>query len=268
MFVGNGPAGKCRTRTRWWRWLRLSGSPDRMTYCAYLFRGVIRGTGRVVEGHVQANEPDEARNHLSENGIVTESLREDPVALNLTKDSAAGGVRQRHRLGPELQQHASALRSVDRSLQGQAGLGHRPRQNPHPCRPGRRCRAGPERTGGRGPAADAPARRPGDSGAIRRQPQYLITLQSRWTTIGRLASFINQAEGALAAITAAARRMDAGSPRRMAFAPQELPPANHEVLLEIFKSNLELKRSLESPPPGEGSPAPPPAPPLAPPATG
>ena len=44
----------------------------------YLFRGMIRTNGRVVEGHVEAPTPEQAYAALSDNGIVTESLRPDP----------------------------------------------------------------------------------------------------------------------------------------------------------------------------------------------
>ena len=44
----------------------------------YLFRGMIRTNGRVVEGHVESPTPEEAYAALSDNGIVTESLRSDP----------------------------------------------------------------------------------------------------------------------------------------------------------------------------------------------
>src|SRR4051812_5789836 len=39
---------------------------------------MIRTNGRVVEGHVDAPTPEEAYGALSDNGIVTESLRPDP----------------------------------------------------------------------------------------------------------------------------------------------------------------------------------------------
>ena len=44
----------------------------------YLFRGMIRTNGRIVEGNVEAPTPEEAYAALSDNGIVTESLRPDP----------------------------------------------------------------------------------------------------------------------------------------------------------------------------------------------
>ena len=41
---------------------------------------MIRTNGRIVEGHVEAPTPEEAYGALSDNGIVTESLRPDPKA--------------------------------------------------------------------------------------------------------------------------------------------------------------------------------------------
>ena len=49
----------------------------------YLFRGLIRDTGRPVEGHVEAVTEADACTALSENGVVTESLVPDPNPLNL-----------------------------------------------------------------------------------------------------------------------------------------------------------------------------------------
>jgi hypothetical protein len=50
----------------------------------YRFRGLVRESGKPVEGHVEAEWHEQALNLLSENGIVTESLREEPKALNLS----------------------------------------------------------------------------------------------------------------------------------------------------------------------------------------
>jgi hypothetical protein len=44
----------------------------------YRFKGIVRTTGQTVEGHAHGESPDEALQALSEHGIVTESLREDP----------------------------------------------------------------------------------------------------------------------------------------------------------------------------------------------
>ena len=49
----------------------------------YRFKGIVRTTGQTVEGHAHGASPEEAFNALSEHGIVTESLREEPEPLNL-----------------------------------------------------------------------------------------------------------------------------------------------------------------------------------------
>jgi hypothetical protein len=52
----------------------------------YLFRGLIRDTGRPVEGHVEAATEEEGFHALSDNGVVTESLIPDPKPLNLADE--------------------------------------------------------------------------------------------------------------------------------------------------------------------------------------
>ena len=44
----------------------------------YRFRGLVRDTGKPVEGHVDADNEEFAFHLLANNGIVTESLRADP----------------------------------------------------------------------------------------------------------------------------------------------------------------------------------------------
>ena len=52
----------------------------------YLFRGLIRETGRPVEGHVEAATEADACTALSDNGVVTETLTPDPKPLNLNDE--------------------------------------------------------------------------------------------------------------------------------------------------------------------------------------
>jgi len=52
----------------------------------YLFRGLIRETGRPVEGHVEAVAEDDAYEALAQNGVVTESLLADPKPLSLNEE--------------------------------------------------------------------------------------------------------------------------------------------------------------------------------------
>ena len=49
----------------------------------YRFRGLIRDTGKAVEGHVEADHEEFAFHVLANNGIVTESLRADPKPEDL-----------------------------------------------------------------------------------------------------------------------------------------------------------------------------------------
>ncbi len=49
----------------------------------YRFKGIVRTTGQTVEGHAHGDTPEQAYQALSDHGIITESLREEPEALNL-----------------------------------------------------------------------------------------------------------------------------------------------------------------------------------------
>jgi hypothetical protein len=53
----------------------------------YRFKGIVRASGQTVEGHAHGDSPDDALAALSEHGIVTESLREDPEPLNMNAAS-------------------------------------------------------------------------------------------------------------------------------------------------------------------------------------
>jgi hypothetical protein len=53
----------------------------------YRFRGLIRDTGKAVEGHVEADNEEFAFHLLANNGIVTESLRSDPRPEDLHRRS-------------------------------------------------------------------------------------------------------------------------------------------------------------------------------------
>ena len=54
----------------------------------YLFRGLIRETGKTVEGAVDADTPEDALNALSANGIVTEDLTPAPMPVSSLTPSA------------------------------------------------------------------------------------------------------------------------------------------------------------------------------------
>ena len=70
--------------------------------------------------------------------------------------------------------------------------------------------------------------------------------------INRMANLVKQAEAALAAVSAAARRGGGGGgggggPRRVSSARGGKGEEQNSVLLEIFKSNLELVRTMQDP---------------------
>ncbi|MEM7625584.1 MAG: hypothetical protein AAF333_08150 [Planctomycetota bacterium] len=60
----------------------------------YRFRGLLRETGKPVEGHVEAPKVDQAYDLMADNGILCESLREDPRLGDFTSlaQPAAGAA--------------------------------------------------------------------------------------------------------------------------------------------------------------------------------
>ncbi len=61
----------------------------------YLFRGLVRETGKTVEGAVEAETPEDALNALSSNGIVTEDLTPAPMPISSLTPSARAGYAPR-----------------------------------------------------------------------------------------------------------------------------------------------------------------------------
>ena len=61
----------------------------------YLFRGLIRESGKTVEGAVEADTPEDALNALSSNGIVTEDLTPAPMPITALAPSARAGYTPR-----------------------------------------------------------------------------------------------------------------------------------------------------------------------------
>ena len=58
----------------------------------YRFRGLLRDTGKPVEGHVEAPSVDQAYALMGDNNIVCESLREDPRMGDFTRGGPGGGA--------------------------------------------------------------------------------------------------------------------------------------------------------------------------------
>jgi hypothetical protein len=75
----------------------------------YRFRGLIRDTGKPVEGHVEADNEEFAFHLLANNGIVTEALRPDPRPEDLIQRPAAPTAKS-NSMGPLAQAMLSGNR--------------------------------------------------------------------------------------------------------------------------------------------------------------
>jgi hypothetical protein len=242
----------------------------------YLFRGLIRETGKPVVGHVEADTEETAFNALADNGIVTESLSPDPKpsfpatgpaaaspyadALDSAFDTSAHQIafddlteryrgkrvwvidrdKIRKRVAQVVDEAMSAAQTeldtdtetrqrVARAIEGLFKDSKNitsPQQMPPPTPPG----------------YAAPASGPGAAGLD--------------AQVNRLASLITTAEGVLAAIQAAARSGSfgggggGGGRRRGRVSRTNM--VQNDVLLEIFKSNMQLQRGVTVPTPPTG----------------
>jgi hypothetical protein len=250
----------------------------------YLFRGLIRETGKPVVGHVEADTEETAFNALADNGIVTESLSPDPKpsfpspgqaqpspyadALDSAFDTSAHQIafddlteryrgkrvwvidrdKIRKRVAQVVDEAMSAAQTeldtdtetrqrVAKAIEGLFKDSKNitsPQQMPPPTPPG----------------YSAQASGPGAAGLD--------------AQVNRLAGLITTAEGVLAAIQAAARGGSfgggggGGGRRRGRVSRANM--VQNDVLLEIFKSNMQLQRGTvpavgaAGSPAGEGSP--------------
>jgi len=273
----------------------------------YLFRGLIRETGRPVEGHVEAVNPDEALKALSDNAIVTESLVPDPKPVNLQEefpdqpelasaldsafDSSSSQINfddlaDRYKgkkvwvidrdkikrrvcqvvdqtLAQSLAQGESAAQSrqrvqaaingmfqdnrniaTERNAESLAGV---PAFGPNGgyAPPGH---LAPPRLASPAPVSVAPA----------------IVGGGLEEAINRLVGVVSQAEKVMASMALAARNFgrggggggDGGGGSRRRMMRHAIDRAQNDVLLEIFKANLELAKSVSGLAPGATPPAP------------
>jgi len=274
----------------------------------YLFRGLIRETGRPVEGHVEAATEADACHALAENGVVTESLIPDPKPLNLNDEL------------PKAPEFADALESafdssssqvdfdalteryhgkkvwvIDRdkirrrvaqvidaalALSALHGEGHdtmRTRintalegmfsDNRNLATERNADSVAGIRFNGGGTAPPPPPLPPrmagyangnGNGGLGGTNSSAFVGHPGLESQIGRMANLVKQAEAALAAVSAAARRGGGGGggggPRRGSVAKGGKGEEQNSVLLEIFKSNLELVRTMQDPIPAPPQP--------------
>jgi hypothetical protein len=245
----------------------------------------MRESGRPVEGHVEASQPDEALKALSDNAIVTESLTPDPKPLNLNEelpdapelanalDSAFDAsstqvsfddLTDRYR-GKKVwvidrdKIRRRVCQVVDQSLAqsaatGESALASRQRvqaaiqgmfadnrniasERNADTIPGYRAPAPPALPPP--PVAAAPQ-------MIAAQPVHVTGLEA---SIARLSAVVGQAEKIMASLALAARNIGrggggggGGGGRRRIRSVMER--AQNDVLLEIFKANLELAKAV------------------------
>ena len=270
----------------------------------YLFRGVVKDTGRPVEGHVEAASQDAGYNALSMNGVITESLVPDPKPLNLADEL------------PQSPEFADALESAFDSSSSQvafddltqryhgkkvwvidrdkirrrvaqvvdAALALAAQHSEDGSKTRARVQSAIQamfadntnlasernadsiagvRFNGIPPAPLPPPVTPAGS----RVAQYLPNGNGNGNgmsvaghaglenQVARMAALVKQAESAMAAITAASRRGfgggggGGGGGGRRSFGKAKGGEEQNSVLLEIFKSNLSLVRSMQDPPP-------------------
>ncbi len=229
----------------------------------YLFRGLIRDTGRPVEGHVEADTEEAAFSALSDNGIVTESLRPDPKPQTLSQPAGGGQfadalesafdtsstqvpfddlsdryrgkrvwVIDRDKIRRRVAQVVDqAIQTAQSTQQGDAAIRETVAKaiegmfndNRNLTSPANQVAAQNAAAGGAGSPA----------------------LQAQVTRIEQL---VRQAENVLSQISSLARSggFGGGGPVRRRRASQtEKNEEQNAVLLEIFKSNLDLRRSME-----------------------
>lgn len=251
----------------------------------YLFRGLIRETGRAVEGHVEASSPDEALKALSDNAIVTEALTPDPKPLNLNEelkdapelasaldsafDSSSTQVAfddltERYR-GKKVwvidrdKIRRRVCQVVDQSMAQSQARGDTAAQSRQRVQAAIQGMFNDNRNIAVERNADtlhgAPAL--GMSGAPQLPADYPqgyapapMSPGGLEEAINRLIQVVTQAEKVMASMALAARNMGrgggggGGGGQRRSRLRNQLDRAQNDVLLEIFKANLELAKTV------------------------
>ncbi len=231
----------------------------------YRFRGLIRESGKPAEGHVESDTEELAYQALSEHGILTEALWPDPKPLNLSPvperaqeftsalDSALDtsstqvpfdDLTERYK-GKRVwvidrdKIRKNVAQVVDQAIEASLGRADSVTQTREAVA---EAIAGLFKDNSN---LTSPAGSHGKStgGAVNASP----ALEEQ---IHRLANVVAQAQNAIASMVSAAGRMGGGGgyvggPRRYSVQSSVAGQAQKSVLLEIFKDNLELHRSMD-----------------------
>ena len=240
----------------------------------YLFRGLMRETGRPVEGHVEAAAPDEALKALSDNAIVTETLTPDPKPLNLNEelpdqpelasalDSAFDAsstqvafddLTERYR-GKKVwvidrdKIRRRVCQVVDVALTQSEARGDTAAQSRQRVQAAIQGMFADNRNIAVERNAESMAGAPAIGSYAAPPPRsYALPPGSLEEAIGRLTQVVAQAERVMASMALAARNLGrgggggGGSRRRLR---GQIDRAQNDVLLEIFKANLELAKTM------------------------
>jgi hypothetical protein len=248
----------------------------------YRFKGIVRTTGQSVEGHAHGDTPDEALAALSEHGIVTESLREDPEPLNLATQQTPFGSK----IDSALDTAASQVpfdKLADKFKGKNVWVLDRDKIRRGVAQVVDQALREALSEGGAGANANL------DAGEIRKQVSDAISglfkdnknLTSEVSqgssmkldhAVDRIEQMVRRAESVLAQMTVAIGRMGSGGggggwggPRR--FTGKGGGGEQNSVLMEIFKENLKLRGiEIDEKPAGDakGSAPAPASPPAAP----
>jgi hypothetical protein len=236
----------------------------------YRFRGLIRETGKPAEGHVESDTEELAYQALGEHGILTEALWPDPKPLNLSPvperaqefsnalDSALDtsstqvpfdDLTERYK-GKRVwvidrdKIRKNVAQVVDQAIEASLGRADSVAQTREAVA---EAIAGlfKDTTNLTSPANQVAKNAPAAAGGpVNASP----ALEEQ---IHRLAHVVAQAQNALASIVSAAGRVGSGGggygggPRRYNVQSSVAGQSQKSVLLEIFKENLELHRSLD-----------------------
>lgn len=232
----------------------------------YRFRGLIRESGKPAEGHVESDTEELAYQALSEHGILTEALWPDPKPLNLSPvperaqeftsalDSALDtsstqvpfdDLTERYK-GKRVwvidrdKIRKNVAQVVDQAIEVSLGRADSVTQTREAVA---EAIAGLFKDNSN---LTSPAANHGKNagGAVNASP----ALEEQ---IHRLANVVAQAQNAIASMVSAAGRMGGGGggyvggPRRYNVHSSVAGQSQKSVLLEIFKENLELHRSMD-----------------------
>ncbi len=234
----------------------------------FLFRGCDRETGNPLEGHVEASDTEAAYQVLSDHGIVTETLDDDPRPLNLPPEAA--GISQFAEALDSALDLSSSQVAFDDLTQKYRGkkvwVIDRDKIRRRVAQVVDSTLAVHESeldgsTSARERVADAINGLFHDTNNIASQHNAELIAQMRAIVgaagqgvnsaglteqIGRLTGVVEQAEGLIAAMSAALRNIESGGVPRRRFvgAAPSMGSEQNEVLREIFQSNLELRRVI------------------------